>query len=329
MAFSQNEYKIAILLNVLGEDVAKGMLEQLAPERGDDVQRIMRECAESPPTMDEVDDVLDDFHRFLRFAVESSGRPALRIARFDDGGSQGESDDGLPFPDWEPSGDPFIDVRRLRPIQIAGALQGENEKTIALVLSCLGSEGAGEVIQNLPSEVRAGVFLTLKAGPKASPPMLRRIVTATVEKGRRLDPFKMSDPQGDADRNLAQVLRSMDRGSRAELLAALQAADEETAKRVKAYLFTFEDILRVTDKTVQRLMAELDTNTLATALKGAAAEITQKMLGNLSKRARAALVEEIEFLPRITPPQEQEARGRLCEALVKLDAEGDLEMLEE
>jgi flagellar motor switch protein FliG len=120
----------------------------------------------------------------------------------------------------------------------------------------------------------------------------------------------------------------MDKGRRMEMLEALARHDEEAAARVRKLLFLFEDLVRVSDRSLQSLLGEVDTRTLASALKGADETITGKVMNNLSTRAKASLKEEIGFLANVPPAKQKEARDAIAEVLGRMDAAGELVMEE-
>ncbi len=195
-------------------------------------------------------------------------------------------------------------------------------------MGCLPAERAGDVIQQLPQEIRKDVFLKINSPTTVPQTLLAQIVRATVENGCHLDLESTADPEQVADEKLAQVLRSMNRTNRQDMLQALDEADEETAVRVRNLLYVFTDLLVVTDRSIQKLLVGVDTSVLATALANAEQSLVDKITSNLSKRARATLLEEIEFLESVSSEQQEAAEKAICDVLSTLDQAGDLEMME-
>lgn len=321
MTALKNDERIAILLQSLGEDLADSVLERLTPDQLPAMKSAIQQLETIPPTDEEITDVLEEFNRFMEFALTNS-RQLL-----DDADAAADSTEGEQ-PEFVSTGDPFSDLLQLHDYQLAGALRFETGATIAVVLNLLPPERVGEVMRQLPESVRQDAFLRLKRAPQLPPPLLTKIVQTTVDRASRLDQTAASDPDHVADEKTANLLRSMDRKTRTEMLEALQQAEPEVAERVKGMLFVFEDILRMADKSIQRLLSEVESSELATALKNADEEILNRITSNLSKRARATLLEEIEFLGTVSRDREIAARQAVCELLAKLDQAGDLEMME-
>lgn len=317
MAVEEIDSRIAILLHSLGNNVVSDVLERIGSDRAIALEESIRSLEDSPPDEEETMEVLEEFSRFMEFAL---GHIEATEA------AEAEADPQLES--FVTSEDPFADLQLLRDYQIAGALRQETAPTIAIVLSQLTPDRVGEIMRQLPDEVRQDAFLRLQASPRMPQPLLTRVITSIVERASLLDPSAASDPSHLADEKTASLLRAMDRNTRTELLEALEASEPETAERVKSMLFLFEDLLMFTDKSVQKLLAEVETSMLAVALKRADPDITARITDNLSKRAKASLLEEIEYLDSVTEETETAARKSICEIFGKLDQRGDLEMKE-
>ncbi len=166
----------------------------------------------------------------------------------------------------------------------------------------------------------------MKDNTATSKDLLERIVRTTISKGCDLEEDAVADAETESDKRLAAMLRAMARKDRAQMLEALEEKDAETAQRVKQLLYVFDDILCVEDRSLQKLLAEVDSPTLVSALGGADERLVEKIMNNLSKRARESLTEEIELNGNADPDAIEEARKAVCDAMARLDQEGDLVM---
>jgi flagellar motor switch protein FliG len=122
------------------------------------------------------------------------------------------------------------------------------------------------------------------------------------------------------------MLRLLDKPERMDILATLEQRDPETAAQVKDCLYQFEDLLLIADRSMQKLLSEIDSKSLAVALKGAPEEILAKVLNNLSKRARETLTEELEYLGAVPPGEIQQAQKVIVALIQRLDQAGELVM---
>jgi flagellar motor switch protein FliG len=281
----------------------------------------------------ELEDVLDEFLRFFRFAVQADGmtREAEHASTEHEAARQrpGTAREAEKKPEpkpFVPTGDAQLDLQQLEPFQIAGALVGESPRTAALVLNCLPTAQAGLTLQLLPEDVRATAFLILRDPPKTPAVVLERILRTTVQKGCRLDASAVADPADEANRKMAELLRAMNQTQRRQLMGLLAAQDPKIAEQLKKVLYTFADLLALSSRSVQKVLSEIDTASLAVALRDADPVVSDKIMENLSKRARLTLNEEIGLLGRVKPADQEAARQTICQIMARLDETGDLEM---
>ena len=330
---SDTEENVAILLSILGEDVADTLLSHLAEDRAESLRAQAELYRADPVPFPKTERVLDEFERYLSL-VDSNPASEQEAESVIDSEDEKESvalaaneepEAGTEEAVFEASGDLVADLNQLAPYQLAGALASESTRTIAMVLNQLGSEKAAETLSRMTEEVRSSVFLQMNSIARSSPTILNRILQSTIDRALELD----SPPdETNSDQKTADLLRSLDRQRRAELLEALQQDDEEAAERIRTLLYVFEDIKKVEGKSVQKLLGEVESSTLATALYQADEEIAEKLLGNMSKRAREALQEEIEFGGSKTKEEVGAARGIINNAMAALDEKGELRMEE-
>lgn len=320
MASEDTNNRVAILLKSLGGDVTNGVLKQMSGDSASKMSSTMLQLDRIPPSDDEVNEVLEEFNRFMEFALSNSDE----VLANSDRSSQPVSES----PEFVSSGDPFEDLQNLQDYQIAGVLRNENGATSAIILSQLSTEKAGTIMALLPEAIKKVAFLRLQESPVFPPQLLDQVLKTTVERASRLDHTAASDPDNLADEKTATLLRSMDRSTRTEMFAVLEEEKPEVAERVKSLLFVFEDLLAITDKSIQKLLAEVEKSDLAIALKNAEPALVDRITSNLSKRAKAGLLEEIEFLETVTKDSEDEACQKVCDGLAKLDQAGDLNMIE-
>ncbi len=197
---------------------------------------------------------------------------------------------------------------------------------MAVVLNCLDPQKAGDTLKHVAPEMRGAAFVQLQNPPVAPPALLERVVRTTVEKGCQIDGESAADPEEEVNRKLAELLRNVGQKDRGEMLAALETQDADVAAKIRQMLYVFDDLAHVADRAMQKLLTEVDSETLCRALKGADDAVLSNVMNNLSKRARATLLEEMEFLGNVKPNEIEECRTEVCRLLARLDGSGDLEM---
>lgn len=102
------------------------------------------------------------------------------------------------------------------------------------------------------------------------------------------------------------------------------ARDDEERDMLLARAFVFEDIVVLDDRSIQKVLRELEAVTLATAMKGADAEVTAKIYRNMSRRAASLLREDIEYMGPIPARDVTGARDLVVETILGLEEAGDI-----
>jgi flagellar motor switch protein FliG len=218
-------------------------------------------------------------------------------------------------------------LRELGAARTAAVLRGERTPVVVATLSCLSTADASEVLKRLPPERRREAALKLARGKSGDARLRNKVARAVVRRGQVLgdDPALDGDAQA---RTMAELLRGLERDDRKEVLEILTRDDPATAEKVKALLYVFEDLLRIEDRSVQALLAEVEMKTLAQAMTGAENDLMTKVMNNLSQRARDTLTEEMGLLGKPRVAQIKEARTQVVAVIQRLDSEGKLAMIE-
>ncbi|GBD35368.1 Flagellar motor switch protein FliG [bacterium HR36] len=207
---------------------------------------------------------------------------------------------------------------------LAAALAGEQPPIIAIVLHHLSQEQAAEVLRKLPGETRRETSLRLAQLHMPPAEVIQSLLGTVLRKLASIaenPELTLADRQAE---RTAALLRQLDRQDRKEILAALEQNDPSLAERVKELLYRVEDLLRLQDRSVQKVLSEIDSRTLALAVKNIAEEVREKIRRNLSRRAKEALDEEMEFLGSVSQAQIKQAQKQVTDAMQRLDLAGEL-----
>src|SRR5215831_2415443 len=169
---------------------------------------------------------------------------------------------------------------------LANYLKNEYPQTIAVVLSKLKPEHAARVLSILPEEMAFDVvsrMLKMEA--------VQKEVIERVEQTLRLE-FMSNLSQTrrrDAHEVMAEIFNGFDRHTETRFMTALEDANRESAERIKALMFTFDDLIKLDSGSAQTLMRNVDKDKLAIALKGASDSVRQFFFSNMSTRAAKML----------------------------------------
>ena len=124
--------------------------------------------------------------------------------------------------------------------------------------------------------------------------------------------------------SLANILNCCDRGTEKNIMEWLDIENQKMAQEVRDLMFVFEDIIILDDRSIQRLLREIDTKQLALALKGTKDEIKEKIFKNMSERARQMLTDDMEYLGPVRAKEVQEAQTGIVNAIRNLEATGEI-----
>jgi flagellar motor switch protein FliG len=204
---------------------------------------------------------------------------------------------------------PFEFLRRSPPEQITAFLRSEAPQTMALVIANLDTPLAAEVMVNLAPEMQADVALRIGTMNETSPDVIKEIEFVMKEKLASVISQEYS-AAGGVD-SLVDILNRADRATERNVIDKVAESDPELAEAIRLKMFVFEDIVKLDDRSVQRLLKDVDQKDLASALRGVPAEVKDKVLSNMSARAAEMLSDELEFQPPQKRRVVEEAQGRV------------------
>lgn len=121
---------------------------------------------------------------------------------------------------------------------------------------------------------------------------------------------------------LTQMLDEADTLTRANILEYLKNEKPDVYQRVRKFILTFEDAITFPDRDMQTIVRELKTESMAKALQGAAPDVVNKFLSNMSAGAASLLKESIEYAAGLTPAQIEEERSKIMDVIKVLEKEG-------
>jgi len=217
---------------------------------------------------------------------------------------------------------PFDFIRRTDPSHLLNFIQGEHPQTIALILAYLDSQKAALILSGLPHQIQADVAKRIAQMDRTSPDVLREVERVLERKLSTLASEDFTSAGGiDA---IVEVLNNVDRGTEKIIIEALEEEDPELAEEIKKRMFVFEDIVLLDDRSIQKVLREVDTQDLAKALKGVDADVQEKIYRNMSKRASALLREDMEFMGPIRLRDVEESQQKIVNIIRKLEESGDI-----
>ncbi len=217
---------------------------------------------------------------------------------------------------------PFEFVRKTDANQLLNFIQDEHPQTIALILSYLSAGQAATIISSLTPDKQADVAKRIAQMDRTSPDVIKE-VERVLE--RKLSSLVNQDYTiaGGVDA-IVDILNTVDRGTERHILENLELEEPELADEIRKKMFVFEDIITLDDKSIQRVLREVDNNELAVALKSTTEEVQSIIFNNLSKRLAAMIKEDMEFMGPVRLKDVEEAQQKIVNIIRKLEDSAEI-----
>lgn len=216
----------------------------------------------------------------------------------------------------------FAAVKKADPNQLASVLRREHPQTVALLLANLEPESSAAILMGLPEETRAEVALRVATIDKTSPEIIKQ-VEAVLERQVSAG-FATGVSYGSGTEMVAEVLNRVDPTTQKEILGRLDENSPELAEKIRALMFTFEDLVNVDDRGLQRIIQEIEQKDLVLALKAASDDVAGKIFKNMSERTASIVKQEMEFLGPVRLRDVEEAQRRVVNTTRKLEEAGEI-----
>ncbi len=315
--------KAAILMLALGEDQQGKLMELMNEQEIKLISAAMVELGSVQP--DVVDQLCVEFKDSLGSqstvvgSIHTTERLLLRAMPADRAAEIMEEIRG-------PAGNTMWDkLGNVSEAVLANYLKNEYPQTVAVVLSRLKADHAGRVLSVLPENFAIEVIMRMLRMES-----VQRDVLNGVEETLRSEFMTnlTSTRRQDSHELMAEIFNSLDRQSESRFVTALEERNRETADRIKALMFTFNDLSRLSPANVQILLRSVEKDKLPLAMKGASDIVRELFFSNLSERARKMLKEDIEMLGPVKLRDVDEAQASIVALAKDLAAQGKIEITE-
>jgi flagellar motor switch protein FliG len=204
---------------------------------------------------------------------------------------------------------------------LANYLKNEYPQTIAVVLSKLKPEHSARVLSILPEEMALDVVGRMLKMEAVQKEVIERVEqTLRVEFMSNLSQTRRRD----AHEVMAEIFNNFDRQTETRFITSLEEENRESAERIKALMFTFDDLVKLDAGSAQTLMRHVDKEKLAVALKGANEDVRQFFFGNMSTRAAKMLQDDMSSSGPVRLRDVDEAQVLLVNLAKDLAAKGEI-----
>ena len=315
------EQKAAALIIGVGPELGSRLIEFLDDE---EVERLAAEVAALERVeSDWLDSVVDEVRKEAAHSASTAVGGLDYVRKLLAGWKTDRGSEILDDLESGPDSTPFRFIRDLPVESVARVLQKEHPQAIALVMSNQPPSTAARIMGCLDDRIRAEVALRV-ARMETPAHWAVEVVEGVLRE--RLD-MPSDNKRGNRNagvRGLAKVLNSAEPSLEQSVLEALGRHDPDLAEQVRSLMFVFEDLVTLDDRAVQRVFAEVDSTTLAVALKGASDEVGEKIFRNMSQRARERLEEELDLLGPLPRKEVEAAREKISGIVLDLGEAGEI-----
>lgn len=204
---------------------------------------------------------------------------------------------------------------------LATFLKNEYPQTIALVLSKIKADHAAKVLAIFSEELAADVILRM-LGMES----VKKEVLDGVEKTLRLEFMSnlAKAQRRDTHEVMADIFNNFDRATESKFMSILEEKNTDSAERIRALMFTFEDLKKIDATGIQALMRVVPKDKLALAMKGASEPIKELFFGGMSERASKILKEDMQAMGPVRLKDVDEAQMAIVTFAKDLAAKGDI-----
>jgi len=313
--------KAAIFLVTLGSEISAEIFKHL---REDEIETLTFEIARLETIEpDQKDSVLTEFQELMMAAefITSGGIDYARELLEKALGSQ-RAIDIINRLTSSLQVRPFDFIRRTDPAHLLNFIQTEHPQTIALILAYLEPNKAAYILQKLPHDAQSDVAKRIATMDRTSPETLREVERVLEKKLSTLSSEDFT-AAGGVD-SIVEILNLVDRTSEKGIIEALEEDSPELAEDIKKKMFVFEDVVLLDDRSIQKVLREVDGQELAKALKGVDNEVQEKIYKNMSKRAATMLKEDMEFMGPVRLKDVEEGQQKIVAIIRHLEETGEI-----
>jgi flagellar motor switch protein FliG len=311
----------AIFLMSLGEEEAAEVFKHLAPK---EVQRLGEAIARTRSVSRErVDGVIEKFtheaasQSLLVSDTDNYVRAVLKRAL-------GEDKAGLLIDRILQGGDVtgIESLKWMDPLSVAELLRNEHPQIMAAILVHLDFEQVAGILKNLTARTRNEVILRIATLEGIQPTALKDLNEVLFKVLAGGDKVRKASLGG--VKTAAEIINMMGTQIETTVIDAIREHDADLAQKIMDKMFTFEDLTKLDNKSMQQVLKEVSTDSLVIALKGATAELRDLVLANMSTRAAEGLRDDLESRGPVRLSEVETQQKEILKVVRRLSDEGSI-----
>lgn len=315
--------KAAILLVLLGEETASAIYRNLPQQELHEVSQAIASIGLIHP--DTARQVLEEYHgmALTQEYLAQGGREyasRLLVKAFGEDGAKNLLESVSRA--QEMSAGKLDSLQKADPQQLAKFLESEHPQTIALIMAHLESKQASALLMKLPEGTRAEAIKRMAQLRQFSPEMAQKVSMVLHKRMQSLGEQSRRAYAG--IQGVSELLNRMDPAVGKVILESIEHEDPALAMSIRNLMFTFDDLLGVSDAGIRELLAQVDKKTLSVALKVVPDELRDHIFKTMSMRAVQMLKEDMEVLGPVRTRDVTKAQQEVVALARKLEAEGKM-----
>ncbi|CAI3796357.1 MULTISPECIES: flagellar motor switch protein FliG [Rheinheimera] len=206
--------------------------------------------------------------------------------------------------------------------QVANIIRNEHPQIQTIVLSYLEPEQSAEILSQFPEKVRLDLTMRIANLEEVQPAALQEL-NEIMEKQFAGQAGAQAAKMGGL-KAAADIMNYLDTNVEGQLMDAIREHDEEMAQQIQDLMFVFENLLDVDDRAIQTILREVQQDALMKALKGADADLKEKILKNMSKRAAELLNDDLEAMGPVRVSEVEAAQKDILSVARRLADAGEI-----
>lgn len=217
---------------------------------------------------------------------------------------------------------PFQSLRKTDPKQLISFIREEHPQTIAFIVAHLKPDQAAVVLSELDAATQADVARRVAVLDRTSPEVAKEVEKVLEKKLSTV--VTTEETVAGGVKSLVNILNKVDRATEKSIFEHLERNDPNLAEEVRRMMFIFEDVVKLHDVSIQKVLREVDTKDLALAMRGANQDVNSRIFKNMSKRAAEMLKEEIDYMGPVRLRDVEQAQQKIVNVIRKLEESGEI-----
>jgi flagellar motor switch protein FliG len=311
--------KAAIFIALVGEELATSLCGELQEKELIMLRQGVHRMSQIAP--EDIDEVFEETCRHLKKAnifAEGSNDYLQRVLTKAMGPEKASAVLSRIF--QEDSGDDAYGVDALHEMDaktMAQFLKDEHPQTVAFILAHLYPAHAGEVFALLPEDKQPEIAFRITRLGSTSPGAIEEVSRVLRNEIRQVQGKHVGGV-----RPVAEILNFVDNATESRVMDGLNEWEPELSDNIRQLMFTFEDLGKIDDQSMQVLIREVEKDKWVMSMRTASPNLKKKIYANMSERAGALLKEEIESMGPVRLRDVETAQREVIDLARRLEAEG-------